>query len=218
MYIDAMVPYRHVLHCTEMYRVHTNMYFYLKVCTGMYLVHTIYHWYVLVHTKGPKYVPGTYFSRLVPVCTRMYTVRTGSHLEPCQNPISGHVYTISVYCDIVPDIGHDILRHDIGTYPILGDTISCHTRYQVCPNIGYVPISGPTSMIRIYRYRDHMSRYRVNNEPDIVLCRVPMSRSWIPISHTMSRVPAGPGPGAGFPRRRLLPLDRNRWGRLYQVQ
>ena len=73
-------------------------------------------------------------------------------------------------------------------------------------------------MIRIYRYRDHMFRYRVNNEPDIVLYRVPMSRSWIPISHTMSRVPAGPGPGAGFPRRRLLPLDRNRWGRLYQVQ
>jgi hypothetical protein len=64
------------------------------------------------------------------------------HLEPCQNPISGHVYTISVYCDIVPDIGHDILRHDIGTYPILGDTISCHTRYQV------YPISGMS------RYRD----------------------------------------------------------------
>ena len=64
------------------------------------------------------------------------------HLEPCQNPISGHVYTISVYCDIVPDIGHDILRYDIGTYPILGDTISCHTRYQV------YPISGMS------RYRD----------------------------------------------------------------
>ena len=79
MYIDAMVWYRHVLQCTDMYRVHTNMYFYLKVCTGMYQVHTIYHWYVLVHTKGPKYVPGTYFSRLVPVCTSMYLVHTGTY-------------------------------------------------------------------------------------------------------------------------------------------
>ena len=79
MYIDAMVWYRHVLQCTDMYQVHTNMYFYLKVCTGMYQVHTIYHWYVLVYTKGPKYVPGTYFSRLVPVCTSMYLVHTGTY-------------------------------------------------------------------------------------------------------------------------------------------
>ena len=60
-------------------------------------------------------------------------------LEPCQNPKSGHVpvYTISVsYCDIVSDIGPDILRHDIGTYPILGDTISGHTRYRVYPISG----------------------------------------------------------------------------------
>ena len=54
------------------------------------------------------------------------------HLEPCQNPISGHDDPISVYPDIGPDIGHDI----------------ADTRYRVMTRYRDqyrdIPISGPT--------------------------------------------------------------------------
>ena len=135
-----------------------------------------------------------------------------NHLEPCQNPISGHGDTMSVYPDIGPDIGPDIAdtRYrvfpdigypDIGYDPISGITISGitisgHTRYQD------IPISGP------------MSRYRVSRLPDIESSSVPMSCILVTISgHCVSRYrtrcllfPAVPGPRAGLvPAFRLLP-------------
>ena len=88
----------------------TIMYHHVLVCTGTY--------------KKAHSCPSVSDSRCI-------------HREPCQNPISGHVYTISVYCDIVPDsdIGHYILRHNIGTYLISG-----HTRYR--DQYRDIPISG----------------------------------------------------------------------------
>ena len=122
--------------------------------------------------------------------TEHYTVickKCLHHLEPCQNPISGHGDTMSVYPDIGPDIGPDIadtryrVFPDIGTYPISG-----HTRYRVsryrdipgptsCIRIsGYhdtryrdIPISGHTRY-RVSRYRDLITRYRAECQPDIV--------------------------------------------------
>ena len=68
---------------------------------------------------------------------------------------------ISVYPDIDPDIGIPDILLVVGTFPISGYPISDD---RVCPDIR-IPDIGTN--IGIYRYRDHMSRYRVIEFPDI---------------------------------------------------
>ena len=72
--------------------------------------------------------------------------------------ISGYEIPISVYSDVGPDIGY----LPISGISDIGYTRYCVTQYRVCPdNVSQNIVPDIGYNITIYRYRVHMTRYRV---------------------------------------------------------
>jgi hypothetical protein len=145
-------------------------------------VHTGTYWYIPVRT-GTDIIQAhkLHFDHLEPCQTRYRDTITRYRYIPILKPISGTILQI-------PDIGY----FPISGIPILGHTRYRESRYRECPDIGNPDIG---INIRIYRYRDQMSRYRVIEFPDI--------------AHDVSCSQQAPGPGLGLAFR-LLPPARNR--------